>query len=144
MKESFQSIGQHLPQIWKQPYLETSTKKALLRSLIAKVVVNRIQRDKIQTRIVWKGGATTTTSIRINVGSFYDMSDAKKMEELLVKMAKEKIPDSEIAQRLTDKGFRSPKSETVLISTIKTIRLKHNILIDQRQSHPRKVKGSYH
>ena len=141
MVESFKAIGQHLPQIWKEPYLKTTTKKALLRSLIEKVVVHRVEQDKLQIRIVWKGGATTTNLIRINVGSFSALSDAKQMEELIVEMAKKGVSDQQIALKLTQQGYRSPMNETVLTSTVRTIRLKHRILINPSQSHPRKVSG---
>ncbi|MFK7982474.1 MAG: recombinase family protein [Saprospiraceae bacterium] len=141
MVESFKAIGQHLPQIWQESYLKTTTKKSLLRSLIEKVVVHRIEQDKLQIRIVWKGGATTTNLIRINVGSFSALSDAKQMEEQIVELAKKGISDQQIALKLTQQGHRSPMNETVLTSTVKTIRLRHRILINPSQSHPRKVPG---
>jgi DNA invertase Pin-like site-specific DNA recombinase len=139
--QSFKQIGQHLPDIWKQPYLLTTTKKAILRSLIDKVVVHRVQKDQLQIRIIWKGGATTTNLININVGSFAHLSNAKQMEERIVELTKKGVPDQQIAHRLTQQGYKSPQSNTVLTSTIKTIRLKHRILIAPSQSHPRKVSG---
>ena len=137
--ESFKTIGQHLPHIWQQSYLLTTTKKALLRSLIDKVVVHRVQKDQLQIRIIWKGGATTTNLIHINVGSFAHLSNAKQMEEQIIEWAKKGIPDEEIAHRLTQQGCKSPQSNIVLTSTVKIIRLKHRILITPSQSHPRKV-----
>ena len=38
------------------------SKKALLRCLIDKVVVQRSARDRVQARIVWRGGETTTAA----------------------------------------------------------------------------------
>ncbi|WP_231510513.1 hypothetical protein [Fischerella sp. PCC 9605] len=34
-------------------------KKSLLRCLIDKVVIHRVARDTVRTRIIWKGGDTT-------------------------------------------------------------------------------------
>ena len=141
LTQSFKAIGQHLPQIWQQPYLQTATKKALLRSLIDKVVAHRVQRDQIQIRIIWKGGATTTNLIKVNVGSFADLSNVEQMEEQIVELAKKGISDQQIAQRLTQQECRSPMNKTVLTSTVRTIRLKHRILITPSQSHPRMVPG---
>ncbi len=139
--QTFKAIGQHLPEIWKDPHLLTTTKKELLRSLIEKVVVNRVKRDQIQIRTVWKGGASTTNLININVGSFADLSNAKEMEDQIVNLAEKGISDQQIALKLTQQGYRSPMKETVLTSTVRTIRLKHRILINPSQSHPRKVAG---
>ena len=137
--QPFKAIGRHLPQIWQESYLSTVTKKALLRSLIDKVAVH--QRDQIQIRIVWKGGATTTRRIYMNVGSFADLSNAEQMEEQIVELAGKGISDQQIAHRLTKQGYRSPMNKTVLTSTVRNIRLKHRILITPSQSHPRKVPG---
>lgn len=139
--QSFKAIGQQLPHIWKQVYLKTEMKKALLRSLIDKVVVHRIERDQLQIRIIWKGGATTTTIIPIPVRAFADLSFAKDMEEKIVQLAREGISDQQIAQQLTQQGYRSPMKPKVLPSTIQTIRLKHRILVKPSQSHPRRIPG---
>lgn len=137
--QSFKAIGQHLPEIWQKPYLNTITKKALLRSLIDKVVLNRIKRDQVQVRIVWKGGATTTNLVNINVGSFADLSNAKQMEEQIIQFAKKGVSDKKVAELLTQQGFRSPRKQFVLPSTIQIIRLRNGILLDKSQSHPRRI-----
>lgn len=51
LKAAFSRIAQKLPQIWDQEeLLPTSQKKALLRCLIDKVVIQHVAHDKIQTR----------------------------------------------------------------------------------------------
>ena len=54
-EEQLRDIGKNLPQIWKSDLLSTSKKKELLRTLIDKVVLNRISPDKVRVRIIWKG-----------------------------------------------------------------------------------------
>ena len=44
-------------------------------------------------------------------------------------------------QQLTARGHRSPMRQQVLPSTVKTIRLKHGIMIKRHQSHPRRIDG---
>jgi DNA invertase Pin-like site-specific DNA recombinase/predicted DNA-binding transcriptional regulator AlpA len=141
LKEIFTTVGQTLPQIWDTAILSNAQKKALLRSLIDKVVIHRITRDKVQTRIVWKGEATTTMVIPITVGSFAELSCAKEMEDTIVQLAAQGVSDEEISQQLTDKGHRSPLRNHVLPSTVRTIRLKHRLLRKTSQSHPRRIPG---
>jgi DNA invertase Pin-like site-specific DNA recombinase len=141
MKKAFSNIGQKMPEVWKQNILSQQQRKSLLRCLIDKVVIHRVGRDKVCTRIVWKGGDTTTAEIPITVGSLAELSNSAEMENTIVRMAKAGRNDLEIAETLTKKGFRSPLRQTVLESTVKIIRLKHRIMIKEHQSHPRRIPG---
>jgi len=141
LEEAFRSIGQKIPELWDTPILSTSTKKALLRSLIDKVVIHRLCRDQVQTRIVWKGGATTTVKIPIAVGSFDELSSAKDIEHLILELVSQGVSDEQIAHQLTSQGYRSPMREHFLPSTVQGIRLKHRVMRTPHQSHPRKVSG---
>ncbi len=113
----------------------------MLRSLIDKVVLQRSAPDRVQARIVWKGGATTTLNVSVSVGSFADLAGAATMEQLIVEQSRQGIPDEQIARHLTAQGYRSPMREEVLPSTVKTIRLNHGIFQKRSQSHPRRVAG---
>jgi DNA invertase Pin-like site-specific DNA recombinase len=139
--ESLKEAGSNLPEIWGQGLFSTSQKKSLLRALIDKVVVHRVCGDRVRTRVVWRGGATTSADVPVPVGSFAQLSGAKKMEEAIVRLAREGQTDEQIAQWLTTQGHRSPMRDVVLSSTVRTIRLRHGILIRQSQSHPRRVPG---
>jgi DNA invertase Pin-like site-specific DNA recombinase len=141
LEKVFKSIGQKLPEIWNTSILSTSIKKALLRSLIDKVIIHRSCSDQVRIRIVWKGGATTALMIQINVGSFAALSCAEQIEKLILQLESEGFSDEDIAQQLTDQGYRSPMREHFLPSTVKSIRLKHRVLKDHSQSHPRQIPG---
>lgn len=141
LQEALVAIGQKLPQLWKTSILSTATKKALLRCLIDKVVMHRSARDQVHTRIVWKGGATTTLEIPIPVGAFADLSFAQEMENQILTLTQQGHSDDEIAQRLTEKGYRSPLRAQVLPSTVRGIRLKHRLFRTRHQSHPRRIPG---
>ena len=52
LKAAFTAIGQKLPELWPTEVLSRAQRKALLRCLIDKVVVDRIGRDQLRTRIV--------------------------------------------------------------------------------------------
>ena len=54
------NIGPRLPELWNAKLLGDAQKKALLRSLIDKVVIHRLAPDQVQTRVAWRGGATTS------------------------------------------------------------------------------------
>lgn len=141
LKAAFTAISQKLPQIWDQEaLLPTPHKKALLRALIDKVVIQRTAPDQVQTRIVWQGGATTTLQVPVTVGALTSLSNFSAMEQLIVDLSQQGKLDDEIADHLTSLGYRSPKNpHKVLPSTVKTIRLRHRIFITRSQSHPRQI-----
>jgi len=143
LKAAFVQIGQKLPEIWDQEeLLPTPKKKALLRCLIDKVVIHHLAPDKIQTRIVWKGGETTSAIVTITVGSFKRLSASNEIETTILELSQQGQSDEDIARHLTELGHVSPKHlQSVLPSTVKSIRLKHRIFLKPSQSHPRCFPG---
>jgi hypothetical protein len=143
LKAAFSQIAQQLPQIWDQEeLLPTPKKKALLRCLIDKVVIHHLTPDKIQTRIVWKGGQTTTAIVTVTVGAFRRLSSAAQIEDLILQLSQQGQTDQTIAQHLTQLGYTSPKHpQGVLPSTVKSLRLKHHLFQKKSQSHPRHIPG---
>jgi DNA invertase Pin-like site-specific DNA recombinase len=142
LKAAFTAIGQRLPELWPQEVLSQAQKKALLRCLIDKVVIHRRQPDQVRTRIVWKGGETTTVDLPVHVGSWAALSNSAELEHHILALTQQGIDDNTIAQRLTAEGFRSPMSTTELLpSTVRGIRLKHRLLVNHSQSHSRSVPG---
>jgi len=139
LKAAFTNIGEHLPQVFKQ--LSRKHQKALLRCLIDKIVVHRCQRDRLQLRIVWRGGDTTSQKIPIPVNSFAELSGAQEMEQIIIDHSQKGQSDEAIAAHLTTLGHRSPQCLKVLPSTVKTIRLRHGIFQVRHQSHPRRIEG---
>jgi len=140
-QEALKEFGGRLPDLWHKEIFTQPQRKALLRCLIDKVVVHRVGRDQVRTRIVWKGSDTTTDDVPITVGSFAELSFAEDMEAKILQLARRGKTDHEIADQLTLAGYRSPLRSFVLPSTVKTIRLRHRVLAKRCQSHPRRVPG---
>jgi len=141
VRARFEAVGRHLPQLWGQGVIGQTHKKALLRALIDKVVIRRVTRDRVQTRIVWRGGETTTLDVPVHVGAWKDLAEADTVERIIVEESVRGVPDEEIARRLTERGYRSPQSREMLPNTVKIIRLRHRIFQQRHQSHPRRVAG---
>jgi len=142
LRAAFLDLGRTLPDLWQTDVLSQVQRKALLRCLIDKVVVHRVPRDEVQTRIVWKGGATTTFVVPVSVGAFADLHGAAAMEQQILTLFAAGHTDDVIAAQLTRQGYRSPQRPQVLPSTVRTIRLKHGRMQQRHQSHPRHVAGS--
>jgi hypothetical protein len=72
LREAFSALGQSLPTLWQQDTLSRVQRKALLRCLIDKVVLDRHVPDTIATRIVWRGGAVSELEVPCPVGTLRD------------------------------------------------------------------------
>ena len=140
-RQAFLQAGKTIPELWSQGRLTPQQKKAFLRTLIDKVVVHRSAPDTLHVRIVWRGGDTTTTLLPVTVGALARLSSAAAMEKEVLELAHQGKSDEEIAAALTRRGYRSPKHAAVLPSTVRILRLRHRLLRDRSQSHPRQIPG---
>jgi hypothetical protein len=134
-------VGRTLPGIWATEGLSPPPRKALWRCLLDKVVVPRLRREAVQTRLVWKGGATTTFEVPVTVGAFTALSAAAAMEPQILSLLTAGPSDEAIATQLTQQGYRSPTRPQVLPSTVKPVRLNHGLMPQRHQSHPRRMAG---
>jgi len=141
VRSAFLATGRRLPALWQDPTLGNERRKALLRCLIDKVVAHRSAPDRIQVRIVWRGGATSEREVEVPVGDLRRLSRAAEMEARILEMAGSAMPDDQIAAALTAEGYRSPMSDHLLPSTVKGIRLRHKLMQKRSQSHPRSIPG---
>jgi hypothetical protein len=141
LQAAFRTVGQKLPELWATDVLSQPQRKALLRCLIDKVVIQRARRDQIHTRIVWRGGETTTFEVPVTVGALRDLPSAHEMAQQIRMLFAEGKSDKEMAQQLTQQGYRSPSQPYVLPSTVQGIRLKLGLMQNRSQSHPRRVPG---
>jgi DNA invertase Pin-like site-specific DNA recombinase len=142
LRQALEQAGQQLPELWaREDFFSQAQRKALLRCLIDKVVLHRTARDTVRARIVWKGGDTTTADLPMTVGSLASLPFAQAMEKEIVQRARQGWTDEQIARRLTREGCRSPRCSTVLVSTVRIIRLRHRLFVTRSQSHPRRIPG---
>jgi DNA invertase Pin-like site-specific DNA recombinase len=141
LQAAFRAIGQRLPELWPTDVLSQAQRKAILRCLIDKVVIQRARRDQIHTRIVWRGGETTTFEVPVAVGALTDLPGAHEMAQQIRVLFAAGTSDDEIARQLTQHGYRSPSRPAVLPSTVKGIRLKLGLMQNRSQSHPRRIAG---
>ena len=64
LREACRALGPSLPTLWHQDTLRRAQRKALLRCLIDKVVLDRCTPETIASRIVWRGGLSVCWTCR--------------------------------------------------------------------------------
>jgi hypothetical protein len=138
----FEAVGQRVPHLGESDILTQAQKKALLRTLIDLVVVQRTAPDRVQVRIVWQGGQTSTRSVPVPVGAWTALTGAAEMEAFILEQSARGVSDEEIAAQRSAQGYRSQQAAVVLPSTVRIRRLKQHILRTRHPSHPRRVAGA--
>src|SRR5207302_2031312 len=86
LRETFSTLGQALPTLWHQDTLSRAQRKALLRCLMEKVVLDRQVPDTIATRIVWRGGAISELAVPCTVGTLCDVTGFAQMEAQILRL----------------------------------------------------------
>jgi len=139
--EQLKDIGPQLPELWQQQLLTTAQKKALLRTLIDKVVLHRVATDQVRVRVVWRGGQTTMAELRVPVSSYARLSDSKQIEETIARLVREGQKDEQIAAALTANGHRAPRGQEMSAATVQKLRLASRVFRYPHKARPRRKAG---
>lgn len=134
--DQLKNVGPLVPKLWEQNLLKTSQKKALLRTLIDKVILERIATDKVRVRVVWRGGQTTTAEIRVPVSSFARLSDLEQIQEMIARLTAEGQTDEQIAAALTANGHLAPTGASLNASAVGKLRRAKRVLRYPNKSRP--------
>ena len=129
------SLAGRLPHIWADPTTTDAQRKALLRCLIDKVVLDRGEHDVASARVVWRGGAVTNLEVKMKVNSIAMLTRGMEMRDRALDLARDGMPDVQIATVLTGEGHRSPNCEgNVLPITVYRIRRAAGIPVTKPRS----------
>jgi DNA invertase Pin-like site-specific DNA recombinase len=128
-------LSGRLSEIWTDPSTTDARRKALLRCLVEKVILDRDARDVGLVRIVWRGGTVSEIEVKMRVNSVSSLSRGAEMQERVLDLARTRMHDDKIAAVLTSEGHRSPIcADKVLPITVQRIRLRAGLkgLAEQR------------
>jgi DNA invertase Pin-like site-specific DNA recombinase len=129
------SLAGRLPQIWANEATADSQRKARLRCLVDKVVLDRGEHDVALVRIVWRGGAVTDLEVKVKVNSIAKLTRGMEMRDRVLDLARNGMPDDEIVTILTTEGHRSPNcEEKVLPITVQRIRRTAGIKVAEQRN----------
>ena len=118
------ALAGRLPALWADLATDDAKRKALLRCLVEKVVLERGTHDVAQVRVVWRGGAVSELAVARPVTGIASLTRGAEMRKRILELARAEMPDDEIVATLTREGHRSPTCpDRVLPVTVQRIRL---------------------
>lgn len=123
LAEQFHPIAQTLPGLWDK--LPNPSKKDLLRSLIASVILTRRASDDLEVKIVWVSGRFSVLHQPLSTASNAALPGYAHMLTRLQQLWQQPLTAPQIAATLVAEGFHSARSASISPATAKGIRLQH-------------------
>jgi DNA invertase Pin-like site-specific DNA recombinase len=124
-RQQLLNLSQTLPELWQGDQLQHDQRKALLRSLISRVIVKRTAPDRIEVKIVWISGHFSQGVVIPPIFRQRDLTDYDTMLERIEQMWRDGHRDAQIADQLNREGFRSARRERVSAMAVLKIRRQH-------------------
>jgi hypothetical protein len=122
LKEQLRDVARTLPAWWASGRLTPSQQKALLRSLVRRVIVTRPVPDTIEAKIVWVSGAVTPVTVHPPILRGADVSRYEDFVARVLELGAAGYPDREIAARLTAEGYHSARRPRIPACRVGEIR----------------------
>jgi len=125
LRHQLEHIAQALPELWANGALTNEQKKQLLRSLIARVILQRTAPDQVAVKIVWVSGHFSVVAVQPRIERQCDVSGYDRLVARVQALWTAGASDAAMAAQLTAEGFHSARSATVIAATVQKIRLAH-------------------
>lgn len=110
IRQRISVLSQQLPQLWQSEQCTHEQRKQLLRSLIARVIVQRIAPDQVQVKIVWVSGHFSEGVVVPPIWRQTDVSNYPEILQHIEDLWRQGYNDFQIAQSLNDAGFHSARN----------------------------------
>jgi hypothetical protein len=120
-------VQQSLVPLWTDPRLAPAQRKALLRCLVEKVVLERTAADRVNVRVVWCGGDWSELVADTGGHALRELSGIGDIEACVAAMARAGASDADIAAALDARGHRLAHGRRVLANTVRKLRLAQGI-----------------
>ena len=124
-RQQLLNLSQTLPELWQSDQLQHDQRKALLRSLISRVIVKRISADRIEVKIVWISGHFSQGVVIPPILRQRDLTGYDTMVQRTQELWRQGYRDTQIAEILSQEGFRSARREQVSAWSVLKIRQQH-------------------
>jgi hypothetical protein len=119
-------LSHSLPTWWASDQLRHDQRKALLRSLISQVIVQRTAADRVAVKIIWVSGHYSEGMVIPPVLHQRHVTGYDTMVERIGQLWAQGYTDAQIAEMLSAEGFRSARRDRVLPKTVLKLRLQHH------------------
>ena len=121
LRQQFQAICDNLPAIWEE--LSNQEKKSLLRSLIKRVILTRVEVNQVTLRVVWVSGHCSFFDVQVGTRKNSSLPHYHEMITQIHQLWQQGVDDVTIATELTAKGYHSARSDHLSAFAVARLRM---------------------
>ncbi len=105
-----EQLSADIPRLWHAAGTTTADRKAIIRHLVAEVVVvAKKESEHVDVTIHWQGGFTSRHVVQRPVGVYEQLRDYDRLRDRLLTLWREGSTAPQIARQLNDEGFTPPR-----------------------------------
>jgi DNA invertase Pin-like site-specific DNA recombinase len=109
-REQIRQLASSLPALWHAPTTTEAERKAIVRQLVEKVVVEvRGESEQVQVQIQWAGGSRTEHQFIRPVARWEQLSQYESLKTRLGQLVDQGLTSRQIAAQLNTEGWKPPK-----------------------------------
>ncbi|OWY72020.1 recombinase family protein [cyanobacterium TDX16] len=106
------TLASDLPTLWHSKTTSDEERKAILRQIIDKVVVNVEENTEwIEAHVAWSGGQQTYSRLRRPVARLQQLSNWSTIRQRVCELKDQRMATPKIAEQLNHEGFRTTHGE---------------------------------
>lgn len=112
LRQQLSDLNRELPQLWSSDQLTNELRKQVLRSLIVRVILNRIAPDQVQVKIVWVSGHFSQDIVYPPIWRQVEVTNYPVILKRIEQLWQQSMTDNQIATVLNEEGFRSARNKS--------------------------------
>ena len=125
-RERLMELGDELEQAWTHPAARPETRKRILRSVLAEIIVRVSDHERIELTLHWRGGDHTRIEVIRNKTGQHRWSTPADVKTIIEVLARQTI-DRKIAAILNRAGKRTARGHTWSETRVRVFRKDHDI-----------------
>jgi DNA invertase Pin-like site-specific DNA recombinase len=112
------ALASDIPALWHAPQTTAADRKEIVRLLVERVVVQvRADSERTQVEIAWRAGLSTKHTVDRAVSRYESLSDYRQMLARVEQLRRDGLTIAQVAKRLNEEGYRTPRSRKGYTST---------------------------
>ena len=122
-RTAIRRLAADIPALWAAPTTTDADRKAIIRQVVARVVVVPVgTSEQVQVTIEWIGGCRTAGTITRPITRTTDLSTYAAVCEWVRTLTAAGLPTQTIAERLNAEGYQPARGERFGVQTIRDLR----------------------
>lgn len=135
-QERIKGLAANVPALWTAASTTDVDRKEILREIIDHVVIDVEGKSEwVEARIHWAGGHQTYTRFRRPVGQLSKLSTGTQLMQYLKELLDSKISAPQIANKLNEEGFLTPRGLPFNESRVRMLMLRYGLRTCKKSSY---------